>query len=375
MRRIKLVILLSFIFSAQLLSQINVDNYYHKGDNEDWGLAINRAMAAIDSLGHGSIEFNGTRNYTIQSIIHLPRVSKTGKRSIVLNGNGCTISTTRPISIFYRIPNNQKEALSEMMSTRFVINDILFKGGMKGIDLGATYGTSINRCLFIGQKMAAIDIQFGLQTIISQCHSNGAAKDNFVLRSGSDWGGTDNNSQSNHSIIESCRVYAKQGSNSSYKILSSGGCVIRDCISEGASFLNYSIIIDCQKSTTVRLNKVENFHLEHKAKIAALYINSTGICTIDGLFYQTAYENYPLIQSGEKTNQITLMNIPHYVNGTIIEQKRINSGTAWKMLYCHKNFYIKENWRVFDKEGSYSKELPYYFSGEGYYRQINKKEY
>lgn len=369
------IILFLFLIPLFSIAQINVDDYYCTEDGANWAIAINKAIIAIDEVGHGSVEFNGSKKYTITTPIYLPKKSKIGKRSIILNGNGCILKTNRQISIFYRIPLNQKEALNEMMSTRFVFNDFTIVGGTKGIELGATYGSSINRCTFIGQQLAAVDIQFGLNTIISHCHSNGAKKDNFILRSGSSWGGTDNNSQSNHSIIESCRVFAKAGANSAFKILASGGCVIRDCISEGNSDLNYSIIIDNQASNTVRLNRIENLHLEHKAKIAGIYINSKGITTIDGLFYQTAYENYKLILSGKITEQITLMNMPHYVSGTIIRQNKTGSGTAWKLLYCHKSYYKPENWQLKEVSGNYLNKLPFYFSGEGYRYQIDKSDY
>ncbi|MBL4703811.1 MAG: hypothetical protein JKY54_04780, partial [Flavobacteriales bacterium] len=105
------------------------------------------------------------------------------------------------------------------------------------------------------------------------------------LRTGEEWGGGTNNSQSNHSIIDQCRVFTRDGAKTCFKVLGSGGVVIRDAISEGSKQVDYSIYVDRQTSTTVRLFKIENFHLEHEPIKAGIFIQSTGITTIDGLFY------------------------------------------------------------------------------------------
>jgi hypothetical protein len=214
-----------------------------------------------------------------------------------------------------------------------------------------------------------VDIQFGLATSISHCNSLGAVKDNYILRTGSDWGGNTNNSQSNHSIIDQCRVYARDGAKTCFKVLGSGGVVIRDAISEGASNVAYSIYVDRETSTTVRMFKLENFHLEHKPTKAGIYIQSTGINTIDGLFYQLAYEGYVLIRTGKNTDHINLKNVAHYVKGTVIQQDW--SSTGWVLENCNNKFFNPDNWRV--KNGvATSKRLPTHFRGTGYGPNVEK---
>ena len=139
-----------------------------------------------------------------------------------------------------------------------------FIGGGKAIDIGATYGTRIEYCNFWSQSVASVDIQFGLNTVIEQCHANGAKHDNFVLRTGEDWGGTRMNSQSNHSIVSACRVYARKGANSAFK----GAWVpavwcCSDNISEGSKEIAFSVFYDFQGSAAAKTFTVENFHLEH----------------------------------------------------------------------------------------------------------------
>jgi hypothetical protein len=347
-----------------ICAQIKVDDFYRRTDVDDTR-AIQQAFNYIDSLGHGSIEFTGTKTYKVSQSIELPRYGK-GRRIIVINGNGCEIVGKEGINIFNRIPKDQKEALDKMMSTRFVINDFTFTSGNKAINLGATYGTSINRCNFVGQKIAAVDIQFGLNTEINHCISTNARKDAFVLRCGEDWGGNTINSQSNHSVINMCRVYAAKGAGCSFKILGSGGVVLRDIISEGSHEAAYAVYFDRQGSTTVRLFTIQNFHLEHRLTQAAIYLKHTGITTINGLFYQHAYKDFPLVHAAVGAEHITLKNIPHFVQGTIIKAE--NNETAWLVEQCAKEFYNDANWFV----GS-QRKLPFYFSGSGYRYQVKQK--
>ncbi len=352
------------------IAQYRVEDYYQPSYEEDWGKAFNQCFHEMDKAGHGTLILDGTKNYTFYSSAELPRYATGGKRIFTVQGNGAQLTAANDsVCIFNRIPHDQKEALNKMMRTRFAIRDITFKGGKKAINLGATYQSSIIGCNFVTQREAAVDIQFGLATSIVRCNSNNALKDNFVLRTGEDWGGGANNSQSNHSIIDHCRVYARSGSSTCFKVLASGGVVLRDIISEGSKNVEYSVYIDRQRSSTVRLCKIENLHLEHKPSKAGIFIQFTGVTTIDGVFYQLAYDGFKLIQTGEKTNHINLKNVPHYVSGTIIQQEY--SGTGWVLENCNNNFFKPDNWRV--KTGmNYSSRLPVHFRGTGYGPNVEK---
>ena len=204
------------------IAQYRVEDYYQPSYEEDWGKAFNQCFHEMDKAGHGTLILDGTKNYTFYSSAELPRYATGGKRIFTVQGNGAQLTAANDsVCIFNRIPHDQKEALNKMMRTRFAIRDITFKGGKKAINLGATYQSSITGCNFVAQKEAAVDIQFGLATSIVRCNSNNALKDNFVLRTGEDWGGGANNSQSNHSIIDHCRVYARSGSSTCFKVLAS----------------------------------------------------------------------------------------------------------------------------------------------------------
>lgn len=369
----KSIVFILFVIAAFITkAQVKVNDFYRNSDGKDWSKAIQRAMNHLDSLGHGSLEFDGTTNYTIQNTIELPRYAKGGgRRIIILNGNGCNINAQDSTVIFNRIPKDQKEALNQMMSTRFVFNDFTFNGGKKAINLGATNGSSINRCNFMSQTENAIDLQFGLNTSIQQCNSTGNAKVHYLVRTGKDWGGTGVNSQSNHTVLDMCRVYSGKNSQCAFKILGSSGCVIRDCISEGSNDLDYSIYFDYDGSNCVRLFKVENLHLEHAPKKAAFYIHNTGIAEINGVFYQKAFDGFCLVYAANRCDQISLLNVPHYVTGTVLTQNGGNNGAAWLIENCSKEFYEPANWRIHFTD-EVKQKLPYYFKGRGYRYQVDK---
>jgi hypothetical protein len=367
------LIIFFLLFSGNINAQLLVESFRtHSNKNND-AAVIQAAMDALAEQGQGSLTFDGSRTYKVNRNIELPKYAKGSRKNYVVIGNGTTLQATNDtIHIFNRMPLNQKEALDKMIGARFVIQDISFIGGAKGINLGATLGTSIERCNFNNMRVAAIDIQFGLQTVINHCYATNCFTDNFILRTGEDWGGSSNNSQSNHSVIQNSRVYARKGANTGYKILGSGGIVLRDIISEGSHEIEYAIYADRLNSTTVRYFKIENLHLEHAPAKAAIYVRMTGNTDIDCIFYQHARkgEEFTLIHAGSGAGLINLSNIPHYVGGTVMRQE---SQSYWNLMYSAKQLYDKENWRVKNKEGNYERKLPFYFTWQGGGPQIKQK--
>ncbi len=345
----------ALLFSWQSSAQIKVDDFI-KPSETDHARGINRAMVYIDSVGHGTIEFTGTKTYQIKSSIELPRYQTRGRRLFVLNGNGCKLlCQSDTVDVFRRLPENQKEALNLMMASRFTFNDFSIRGGRKGINLGASYGSSIARCNFWGQKEAAVDIQFGLNTEIHHCNSTAALKDNFILRTGEDWGGSNRNSQSNHSVISMCRVYASKGANTAYKVMGSNGVVLRDNISEGQHDINYSIYYNSMGSPNVKLFTVSNLHLEHKPINAGIFLRGGGNIIIDGVYYQHARENFRFIEAHEHTSSVQIKNVPWFVTGSGIYYG--SSNTQWSIENCHPRFYNKSIW--FKKSSdNYSRKTP-----------------
>ena len=85
-------------------------------------------------------------------------------------------------------------------------------------------------------------------------------------------GANDSNSQSNHSKIDQCRVYNKNGSNIGIRVLRSNGVVVENCISEGWAS-NYSLYYDGSNAHCKHF-MVRNFHLEHAPVQGGIFIRA-----------------------------------------------------------------------------------------------------
>jgi len=353
MNRFSLVLVSFFVFHSVLVpSQYDVECFRKEGMNDTE--TIQAALDCVGSKGHGKIEFEGTRTYIIAENLELPRY---GSGIIILEGNGCVLQGKKGINIFNRIPENQKEALGKMMNMRFYIQNFTFEKGDKAINLGATFGSKISDCSFYFQKVAAVDIQFGLMTSIENCMSTLCSNDNFILRCGLDWGGNGYNSQSNHSHIKSCRVFAAKESNSGFKVLGSNGVTLEDVISEGFSEIKYSIYVSNSKSIA-HLFYIKNVHIEHNPTEAGIFLAFDGYVTIDGLFFQTAKEDFPIIKSVQNNATNHILNVRWCPGKVIIQNQGHLHGIKWHLENCHSCFYDQNRWKRKDDEGNWIEGFP-----------------
>ncbi len=363
--------LLSFLSLLSLAAQarLSVEDFRRSDDPANDAVFINRAMRYLDSAGHGCLQFDGSKTYRIQSPIQLPAGHLGKKYIFIIEGDGCRFNISKGVNAFERMPKHQKQA-HQFITHRFMIRNFTFYGGKRGIFLGATYGSKITDCNFIGQQEAAVEVQFGLQTTISNCQATNCLTHAFVLTYGEAWKGGFNASQSNHSVIESCKVFARDGAVSAFKVIASDGVVLRDNISEGSKNIRYSVFFHKRKATTVKMFRLENFHLEHAPSHAAVYIYSSGISTVDGLFYQLSRDEMPLVHAGGD-GQITLKNIPWFVSGTVIRNEG-KERLAWRMEFCDPRFYKKTVWQS-KEDGIWTSKFPRHFSARGGMRDINKE--
>lgn len=356
--------------AGSAMAQVNVEDFRKASDGNDDAVFINRAMQYMDSIGHGRLDFDGTKTYTIKSAIQLPQQSKGDRRLFIIEGNGAKVVGSANVNVFSRVPDSQTTA-NRWMSTRFVIRNFSFVGGKRAIFLCASYGSLIENCNFNGQKEAGVEVQFGLQTKISNCNATNLERHNYVLTYGKAWEAGINNSQSNHSIIEHSRVFARDGALTAFKIEGSDGCVLRDVISEGSKEIKYSVMFNKRHATTVKMFRIENFHLEHAPKEAAIFLHGDGVMVIDGLFYQLSRKEWPLVHVFGGSGQVTLENIPWYVGGTVLKQE-VEGGVAWRVESCHKKFYEQSIYRVQSKDKKWSTKYPNYFYGVGGMKQVGK---
>ena len=162
-------------------------------------------------------------------------------------------------------------------------------GGRKAIDLKATLGSVIENVRCVGQSEAAIDLRFCLMARVSNVLVTNPKARGIVVRQG-DWPGASwSNSQSNHTVLEQCRVYSTATTTQAFSVLHSSGVRMVDCISEGAPCdhdLFLSAAIDGRedqpaRNTVVKQFALSNFHVEHAARKASIYVNMPPRAAVD----------------------------------------------------------------------------------------------
>jgi len=291
-------------------------------------------------------------NYIVTDTLFLPR----NRSLVIVEGQGANLKCNKNIPIFYSLPVNQSESMI-FTKTRYLIQNFgKIQGGSKGVFLGASFNTVIRNIEFIGQKEAAIDLVFCLMSTIEEVLVTNVEHDGIVLRSAVDsetkkneWPGTSfNNSQCNHSVLKSCRVYNKKGcTGTSFKVLQSTGVRLEDCISEGWANRR-AVFFDAQKCTTAKLFKIQNFHLEHLPIEGAICLRGNGsIVEIDGLFLQHGEPESPAIWIMSNSNY-TFKNIPWWPERAWVKSTHSPSIV---ITQCTYKFYDMKRWKNNDKPG------------------------
>jgi len=133
----------------------------------------------------------------------------------------------------------------------------------------------------VRQTEVAVDLRFCLMARLEHVFVTNPGGKGIVLRQG-DWpGATGFNSQSNSTVLEQCRVYASKTTTNAFEVLNSGGVRMTDCVSEGAPvdhdlFLSASVDGNEEEpagNTVVKSFTLANFHVEHAARKASVYVN------------------------------------------------------------------------------------------------------
>lgn len=222
------------------------------------------------------IVFSAAAEYTASGDILLP-----ADRPLVIDGHGCTLRLAPSSHGFTCAVADQKEA-ARRISMRYVIRDFAgIQGGAKAIDLKATLGSEIRNVKLLGQTEAGVDLRFCLMARLEHVFVTNPAARGIVVRAG-DWpGATAFNSQSNSTVLEQCRVHCADSATEAFSVLNSGGVHMVDCVSEGGPCdhdLFLSATTDGDESrpagnTVVKSFTLSNFHVEHKARKASIYVN------------------------------------------------------------------------------------------------------
>ncbi len=291
--------------------------------------------------------------YTLRDTLVLPRTGSL----VIIDGQGSRIVAAKGKPVFYSLPATQSQAMV-FNKTRYLIKDFgQITGGSRGVFIGSSFNTVISNVEFMDQEIAAIDLVFCLMCRVEQVLVTNPMHDGIVLRTAVDgetkdqvWPGTSfNNSQCNHTVLESCRVYNRKGcTGTSFSILQSTGVRLIDCISEGWEN-ERAVFFDAAGCTTAKLFKIQNFHLEHAPRDGAMVFRSFGSTVeIDGLFLQIGSETAPAIWLMNNGNYI-FKNIPWWPEGAWV---RSSHSPAVVIQHCTNRFYnINKYWRNGEREG------------------------
>ncbi len=290
--------------------------------------------------------------YIVRETLVLPRTGSL----VVIEGNGARLRLASGIVGFYSMPANKRESM-DYNKTRYLIRDFgSIDGGAKAIQIGSSFNTVIRNIEFIGQQEAAIDLVFCLMSTLENILVTNPFNDGIVLRSAvnvdtgvKEWdGASTNNSQCNHSVLRSCRVYnRKGGTGTSFKILQSTGVRLVDCISEGYDN-SRAVYFDAMNCTTAKYFAIDNFHLEHVPRDGGLCFRSYGSTVeVKGLFLQMGGPNSPSIKLENNGNYI-FSNIPYWPESAWVSSSHSPGVVIEK---CTPKFYqIERYWRNDEKK-------------------------
>ncbi len=222
------------------------------------------------------LSFSAAGEYTASGDIVLPP-----SKLLIIDGRGCVLKLA-PASNGFTCAVSDQKAATQRISSRYVIKDFAaIQGGRKAIDLQATLGSEVLNVKLFSQTEAAVDLRFCLMARLEHVLVTNPVKRGIVVREG-DWpGASASNSQSNSTVLEQCRVNCSDGSTEAFAVLNSGGVRMQDCVSEGGPcdhdlFLSATTDGDESKpasNTVVKSFTLSNFHVEHKARKASIYVN------------------------------------------------------------------------------------------------------
>jgi hypothetical protein len=286
----------------------------------------------------------------LTSPLILPRTLNAASKRLIINGNGATIkphtTLTTPIpALIMRQATSQTEALNIMQSHSFHFNDIMFDGrgvAVSGIDLAATYGSSVVNCSFRSSQYG-LYLRFGLMARVINCLSNAITNTPFVADMGN-WTDANNvNSQSNHTRFEQCRVFNAQGAFAGFAIYAASGVVLDQCISEGAQ-PNYHVFFESRGSTVVKDFTMRNTHLESVATVAGIRLRlAGGYATISDVYSQF---DMVLIDAEAATGypHLYVKNVPWLTGGT--QFKTTGTAVIWSFeeIYQPTQIFNTTRW-------------------------------
>lgn len=295
--------------------------------------------SAVAAHANGSVNYiNVMQNIGLTQPLDLPKTTSSLSDQLHLNLMGNTLFDNSANGLAYLIgrkPVNQSEALNVMQSWAFIIENGALRG--KGatvtgtlLDLGATFN-SVAKNLRCDNAKKGIHYKFCLMGRIEQCVTTSISEESFFIDRG-DWPDATNfNSQSNHSKIESCRVFNRGGNFAAFRVQGCSGIEICNSISEGGD-PQWHVHFNSQASTVVKDFKLKTIHLESKSTLGGVYVRiSGGFANIESVYSQ--YDNNLFVaESAGGPVEMHISYVPWLTSGTKFQSI---GTTRWTFTDCY----------------------------------------
>jgi hypothetical protein len=261
-------------------------------------------------------------NIGLTSSINLPKTTTSWSKQLHINLMGNTLYDNSVGGLPYligRIPIDQNEALNVMQSWAFILENGSLRGKGNGItgtllDLGATYN-SVVRKLRLENATRGIYFRFCLMGRVEHVTTLNIGEESVYLDKGNWTGATNSNSQSNHTKIESCRVYNIGNNFAAYRVQASSGVEIANSISEGLA-PQHHVYFNSENSPVVKDFKIKVFHIESSSTTAGIYVRiAGGFADINSVFSQYVNNLFVAESSSGSVNMI-IRNVPWLPVGT-----------------------------------------------------------
>lgn len=237
-------------------------------------------------------------------------------RILEINGHGSKIIVPSGMTAIYRAYASLTEA-NAGIDCQVRIRNVHFEAQQNtstAIDCQATYGSKIEGCRFYGFG-TAIKTGWMMGTVIYQCYfwENNISIDFDYARF---TGGSNSESQSNHSTVTECKFRHSAGQFCAIKATAVSGLDIHHNIFEGdAVGAQYEIYFDDGASNVVKEVNITGNHIEQAPTVAGIYVKlKDGYANIDGIFTQYAHT---LIKfESEAYAKLKIGNVPYLPTGT-----------------------------------------------------------
>ncbi len=327
-------------------------------------------LNAVRMMANGSIRnitlFNDiviTQDYEIPDTI---TGNQTKRGEINFNNYALIDGSTNGLkSLLPRRPDDQNEALNVMQSWSFYVHNGYLRG--KGsltktaIDLGATYNSVISD-LQLDNFYDGIVVRFCLMATIRNIMINGVTNNAIMVTRGN-WPGVGTaNAQSNHTLVEQCRIFNVDNANSAFYVENASGVILRQCISEGNK-PKYHVLWNSLGSTVCKDGWIFTLHLESGSYIAAIKaLLAGGFLFASGNFSQ--YDNVLYdVESSLGYPHMYVENVPWMTGGSKLK----TTGTS--VIWAFKEV-------AFDPNNSalwVNSYKPYYWYQEGFNQSYFEK--